>query len=209
MVTRLAPEQLCGWATARSIARRLPAPVADHGGWRVDTASETEQCRYFFADPIDSIRALAASIDRPGVFIKLCASDATLASFLPAHWKLDPPHWAMIGGAWRRSVLPAGYRIDRREQDRAVHIRIIADNGDVVARGYGAQALGVFAYDRIVTDAAYRRRGFAKAVMAELGQAASPDAAHVLMATAMGRSLYETIGWRIASPYATAFIPPA
>ena len=35
------PTLVRGWLAARSLARGLPAPVADHGGWRVDTARGT------------------------------------------------------------------------------------------------------------------------------------------------------------------------
>ncbi|WP_430984552.1 hypothetical protein, partial [Escherichia coli] len=48
-------ELIAGWLHARSVARALPTPVADHGGWRVDTRSEQEWCRYVFADPAPAI----------------------------------------------------------------------------------------------------------------------------------------------------------
>lgn len=206
-MTPLSRAMIAGWVTARSIARELPAPVADHGGWRVDTRSETERCRYIFAEAGPSIGALAAAIREPRVFIKLCDEDAVLAALLPSHWHFADRSWVMSGAASTAPPLPPGYRIETDVSHDRIAVRVLGPAGELAASGYGANALGVFAYDRIVTDASHRRLGLGRIVMAELGRAAKSDAAHVLVATDMGRALYESIGWRVRSSYASAFTP--
>lgn len=196
-----------GWATARSVARGLPVPVADHGGWRVDTRSASEECRYFFAAPVPELAALAATIDRPRVLIKLCDTREVLAKLVSAGWVFEGDTWVMEGFPIARGALAQGYRIEHIRDGERIEIRIVADDGTVAASGYGGRACGVFAYDRIVTDDRHRRRGLGRAVMALLGGAASPGDRHVLVATAMGRALYESIGWCVRSDYTTAFIP--
>ena len=59
------PAALGHWLTARSLARGLPAPQADRGGYRVDTNSETERCRWVFAHLDSGIADLAQSIHDP------------------------------------------------------------------------------------------------------------------------------------------------
>lgn len=64
-------------------------------------------------------------------------------------------------------------------------------------------------YDRIVTEPAHQRRGLGRAVMHALQAIARAHGRHanVLVASAQGRALYETLGWRLHAPWATAVIP--
>ena len=85
---------------------------------------------------------------------------------------------------------------------------ITAPDGTLAASGYAAETDEVFAYDRIVTSADHRRRGLGTAVMSLLGHSGTDRRMpSVLVATDQGRALYESLGWRVLSPYATAFIP--
>ncbi|GGA48571.1 hypothetical protein GCM10011395_18640 [Sphingomonas psychrolutea] len=205
------PGLLRGWLAARSVARGLPAPMATHGGWRVDTRSDAEWCRYVFAAPDNRIADLAATIGRPDVLLKLCAADAVLAALLPAGWQLDPCSWFMTAPEISvRTALPTGYTATIQTTEGAHQIAITAPDGSLAASGYAAEINGVFCYDRIVTSADHRRRGLGTAVMALLGaQRALDTSRHALVATDQGRALYETLGWRMLAPYATAFLPAA
>src|SRR5471030_2167355 len=108
------PELIAGWLGARSIARGLPAPVADHGGMRVDTGLPNEVRRYVFAGPVDGIRKLAESIDVPHVPIKMCGPADQLLARMPSRWELQSVSYLMT----RQSAIdappipPTGYRID-------------------------------------------------------------------------------------------------
>jgi GNAT superfamily N-acetyltransferase len=200
-------EMLHGWVAARSMARGLAPPVADHGGWRVDTASPEEVRRYIFASADEPVRALARSITVPRVRLKVCVERQALAALLPPGWMFEDGAFVMTGPVPAAARVPPGYRIARHDAAGVRHVRVMADDGAVAASGHGATARGVFAYDRIVTDAAHRRRGLGRVVMATLGEAAFAGDAHMLVATAMGRALYESLGWETVSPYTTAVIP--
>jgi GNAT superfamily N-acetyltransferase len=88
-------------------------------------------------------------------------------------------------------------------------VRALAQSGELAAIGRIVR-IGEFAiFDRIETDATHRRRGLGRAVMKKLEMIAREGGATrgVLVATADGRSLYESMGWELHSLYATATIP--
>ncbi|WP_404369509.1 GNAT family N-acetyltransferase [Sphingomonas sp. MMS24-J45] len=204
-----ATDLVAGWVYGRSVARRVALPVSDHGGWRVDTASPTEVCRYIFADPTPDVAALAREINQPQIWIKVCCEDSALAACLPSEWTLAATSWMMVGeGSFGALTLPAGYRANVVRDGVCVEVSILAPDGALAASGHAAEAGGVFVYDRIVTDAAHRRRGLGRALMHFLSaQRQSADAQQVLVATEAGRALYESLGWRVYRPYASAVIP--
>ena len=211
-IYRVEPELIGGWVAARSIARGLPAPVLDHGGLRVDTGLPGETRRYVFAGPAHGIRALAESIDEPHIPIKICGTGDQLLALVPRRWELQPAAYFMTrDGAGEAAPIPAsGYRLEFSIENQATAARIVAEDGSVAASGYAAEHGGVFIYDRISTDAAHRRRGLGKALMAALG-ATQRDAAsrQLLVATEEGRALYVTLGWRVLAPYSTVLINAA
>lgn len=201
---------LHGWLKARSTARGLPMPVADHGGWRVDTGWPTETRRYVFAAPSDGLSRLGEEITEPRIFLKLCASEDTMRSMLPDRWQLETGTYVMTTPSDRipEIHLPAGYSHTIAKSGNALAVRISSGAGDLAASGFAAEVEGVFTYDRIVTDAAHRRLGLGRAVMAILGAARrSAKSRQLLIATEDGRTLYETIGWTVTSPYTTAVLP--
>ncbi|MFZ6721619.1 GNAT family N-acetyltransferase [Undibacterium sp. Ji49W] len=202
------PELITGWLRTRSVARGLPAPVPDHGGWRVDTAQETEHCRYVFAGPVDGIRELALSIATPFTFIKMCGTAGQLLALVLPHWQLQRVGYLMTHAA--RSdmmpVLPAGYRLEIAIDHPfpATVARIFSDDGALAASGYAMEDGGFFIYDRIAVEAAHQRRGLGRAIMAALGTTQQSNATQrVLVATEAGCALYATLGWIVRSPYST------
>lgn len=203
------PALIAAWLAARSIARRLPAPVADHGGWRVDTQSENEECRYVFATSGPSVARLAATIERPRVFLKVAAEPDVLARLIPSGWQVEGDTWVMTCAAIpAEPVIPAGYSVSVERVAETVYARLLASDGSEAASGFAAEAGGVFVYDRIGTAPAHRRRGVGRALMAVLGSTRRSSASRqVLVATRDGRALYTRLGWEVHAPYATAFIP--
>ena len=203
------PGLIAGWLAARSIARGLPAPVAANGGWRVDTRSDVEHCRYVFATPDRAIADLAATIDQPRTLLKLAAQTAVLAALLPEGWRVEGETWVMTAraGPVGRAV-PVGYTVTLKRVAGAIQARILTPDATIAASGYAAEMGGVFVYDRIMTHPAHRRRGLGSVVMAALGsQRQSAGSRQVLVATRDGRALYARLGWAVHAPYATAFIP--
>ena len=203
------PELVRGWLAARSVARGLPAPVADHGGYRVDTGSEAEVRRWVFPHMVAGLGGLARSLSAPRHMIKYCGSADRLRAALPGGWQLHPPGYLMIAG----QVAPTGpladdYRLEVTADGAVIAARILSPTGALAASGYAATAAGVFVYDRIVTEPGHRRIGLGGAIMAALRQAkADSNAAEALVATNEGRALYVSLGWRVISLFVTASIP--
>lgn len=208
-VASFEPELLWRWLAARSLARGLPLPVSDHGGMRVDTGTQDEVRRYLFAGVVPAIAELAASIDMPNVYIKVCAAARDVQG-LPPRWRVKHSGYLMAPDG-PPCAMPAplpGYRIEC-VQDGAVNaVRIVADDGTLAAGGYAAEHDGVFILDRILVDPAHRRRGLGRALVTALvSMQRSSASERVLVATDEGCALYRTLGWRVLSPYTTAVIP--
>ncbi|WP_343519091.1 GNAT family N-acetyltransferase [Sphingomonas sp.] len=208
----MSPTLLFGWLAARSVARGLPAPVADRGGFRVDTAGEIEICRWAFVKACDGLSALGRTLDAPGYFLKLCGSGEDLLAALPPRWRLREPRYFMGGPALPPApiALPADYVLQRQRDAGVSRVAILAPDGTLAASGSAAEAAGVFIYDQIITDPDHRRKGLGRAVMAALRNAkADAVVPELLVATEEGRALYTTLGWTELSPFATAEVAPS
>ncbi|MEC8180383.1 MAG: GNAT family N-acetyltransferase, partial [Pseudomonadota bacterium] len=84
-------------------------------------------------------------------------------------------------------------------------IDIATTDGVLAARGFWGRGAEAFVYDRIVVEAAFRRRGLGKALMGLIGRNLhGDDLPQLLVATEEGRLLYLSLGWEVVSPYATA-----
>ncbi|PEQ11982.1 hypothetical protein B2G71_14475 [Novosphingobium sp. PC22D] len=205
---RVDPERVRAWLAARSVARGLPLPVEDRGGFRVDTNSADEVKRWVFPSMGTGLKDLARAIARPGYFLKLCGDADELLSALPPGWRIHPPGYLMqAGGTHGRPALAGGYRFEVATAGGVTKVLVFASTGELAASGYAAQTSEVFIYDRIVTDAGHRRRGLGRFVMATLRLARRDMAVpELLVATEDGRALYAALGWRVLSPYSTASI---
>jgi GNAT superfamily N-acetyltransferase len=196
------------WLHARSLARGLSLPVADHGGWRVDTGSPVETRRHIFTAPCPGLRNLGAAIDAPRVFIKLAGSPEALLAELPPRWRIDTVSSVMAGPGARRAVTPPdAYRLEVEAGEIVAVVRVFASNHTLAAGGRAARHDGVFIYDQIVTAADHRRRGLGRAMMAALGEHRRVGEREVLTATTDGRALHAALGWTVVSPWSTAVIP--
>ena len=204
------PAILRAWLSGRSIARGLPAPVDDGGGFRIDTNSEAEVRRWIFPQPCDGLAALAQSITQPRHVLKLCDEASVLRSIVPDRWQIQPPGYFMRGhGAAPPHPLPDGYRIAVMQTGPIAEVRLLSEDGVLAASGVSAETADAFVYDRIVTEPAHRRKGLGRIVMATLGAArrnhATPE---LLVASEDGKALYAALGWDVISDYSTASISP-
>jgi hypothetical protein len=197
---------LSAWLSARSIARGLPAPVPEYGGFRVDTGSDAEVVRWVFPNQGPGLRNLARSINEPGYLLKLCGSADELWSALPLGWELhSPSHFMTAIGKPPARRLAEGYSIELDRVGKVVSARILAESGELAASGFAAETQGVFVYDRILTETAHRRKGLGQVLMRTLHDARqNPDGMELLVATQDGRALYSKLGWETISPYSTA-----
>jgi len=144
---------------------------------------------------------LGREISAPRHFLKLCGTDRALRRALPSRWEIQAASPAS-------RPAPEDYRLEVDALGCTTRVRVLASDGSLAASGYATETADVFAYDRIETADAHRRRGLGQAVMTALAaRQLSPAATQILVATDEGRSLYESLGWRVASPWATATIP--
>ena len=199
---------LLAWLSARSVARGLPAPVPDRGGFRVDTNSTAEVARWVFAQLGPGIEQLAHSINEPRFFLKLCGTPEQLRTTLPDRWQIEPPSYFMtVRGAQTAMGLAAGYRMELAQAGTVSEARIVTESGALAASGYAAETDQAFIYDRILTEPGHRRKGLGSAIMTTLRQAkrhcTNPE---LLVATRDGQSLYTALGWETISEYSTASI---
>lgn len=200
------PLLVTAWLAARSISRHLPVPVPDHGGLRVDTGSETESCRYVFARSDAGLGDLGRTINDPLVVLKLCAGAERMRSALPCHWAVEQTGSLMAcDEPMPARAVPAHYRLDMQQDAGVIRCSIRAADGSLAASGFAVETDGVFAFDRIVTEEAHRRRGLGAALVTALADARHNSRGRfVLVATPAGRLLYESLGWSVLSPYSTA-----
>lgn len=197
---------LGAWIVGRALARGLPTPFRDRGGWRAEVGSDSEKRRWLFDGLNADLLALAGEIREPGLNLRaFCDSDA-MQSALPRGWKVGAPSFAMaLEGVAPPPVVPAGFRIDLRIGTFSTHASILTEAGELAASGHAGIDCEAFVYDRIVTRPEFGRRGLGTAVMHALGSAVpTPEMPQLLVATEAGRLLYETLGWQTVSPYASA-----
>ncbi len=200
-----------GWALTREVDP--PAPHVD--GFHIRVGLPTQAARYVFPGPSATIAALGATITQPWVYIKAHATSEQLRALLPAHWRIEDLHYMMTCDARPfpgSDELAAGYALEVDDVAAATgqgHVRVVAPDGALAASGHVALDARLAIYDRIVTEPAHQRRGLGSTVMRALQALARAHGRHegVLVATDQGRSLYESLGWRLHSPWAGAVIP--
>ncbi|GAB3347262.1 hypothetical protein GCM10027430_06570 [Lysobacter tyrosinilyticus] len=183
--------------------------MPDRGGFRVDTSSKDEVCRWVFPEVCEGLSELGRELTADRHFLKLCGAEQDLRNALPPQWKIQPTRYFMRAGSAQTDAKPLsdGYVIRCEEMGSNICAAVFAADGSLAARGHAAEAAGVFVYDRIETAVGHRRKGLGASVMSALGALRrSPAAPQLLVATEDGRKLYETLGWWVLSPYATAVI---
>ena len=197
---------LGAWITGRALARGLPLPFRDRGGWRAEIGSGSEQRRWLFDSLSPDCIALARLISEPGNNLRAFSERDAMRAVLPERWVIGPPSYAMTAtDAAHSARVPEGFRLELRIDRHSAHAAILAADGELAASGHAGIGDSAFVYDRIVTRPGFGRRGLGTAVMHALGKAL-PCAAmpQILVATDAGRALYECLGWKIVSPYSSA-----
>jgi GNAT superfamily N-acetyltransferase len=102
----------------------------------------------------------------------------------------------------RSGVDVSGYDIDREDDGDRVTVRLVTD-GRVAAEGTAGLLGRDAVYDMVETTPAYRRRGLAGWVMADLTTTMGERGAGtgLLVATPAGARLYRRLGWGDVAPF--------
>jgi GNAT superfamily N-acetyltransferase len=199
------------WVAGRSVARGLPQPVQDRGGWRVDTNSAVEVCRWIFPRTSPVLAELAQEVSRPGYLLKVCGPADELRAAVPQRWQVEPTGYFMMAtGCWESPAMSADYRLEVERIAGVTQVQIRALSGELAGSGYAAETADAFVYDRIVTAPSHQRKGLGRALMTALqATRRNPDLPGLLVATEDGRALYRALGWQTMSSYSTASVPIA
>ena len=203
------PELVALWVRGWALARETAPPTPHADGHRVEVGWPNQARRFVFPTLSDEIRRLGSGVDEPFVFLKACAPPEALRGVLDEPWSVaDPSYMMTLADLDRPTPLaPLGYQLEIQAGPSGP-IAVVTSSGDIAASGRVAVVGDLAVYDRIVTDPDHQRRGLGAVVMAALGRAARDLGARrgALVATEAGRGLYESLGWRLHSLYATAVI---
>ena len=203
------------WSRGWAITREVPPPVPHADGLRIEVGLPRQARRYVFPRASQALHELGETIAQPWVFLKACATGDELRALLPARWEMQDDHFMMTSGDMSfdgSGAVAPGYTLqveDDAARTRQAHVHVHAEDGSLAASGHLALDERFAIYDRIVTEPAHQRRGLGRAVMHALQALARAHGRHanVLVATTEGRALYESLGWRLHAPWATAVIP--
>jgi GNAT superfamily N-acetyltransferase len=204
------PALLATWIKAWAITRGVAPPIPYASGHFVDVDQPDQTGRYVFATLDEGAISTLARGRAPWVYLKVCEQEDKVRPLLPARWLIrSTPTCMMIADLKPlRLALPDGYGLSLA-QEREVLTATIQADGALAARGRLVVVDGMAIFDQIRTQDLHQRRGLGRALMAILTQRALERQAGfaILSATAMGRALYESVGWRWHSPYTSAVIP--
>lgn len=201
------PELLRIWTRGWALTRGVAAPVRDGAAWRIEVGSPDQVRRFVFDDLVPEVVDRAETITEPSVMLKVCTEPQRLVACLPPRWTLRPPGFFMqIDRPMPGPVATPGYAVQLRQEGPITFCRLSSLEGQMAAEGRAVRVEDRIIYDRILVEPNHRRRGLGRAVMHGLQAAIDPDRPGLLVATGEGRALYETLGWSLHSPYATAVI---
>ncbi len=203
------PSVVQAWVRGWTLARETAPPAAEADGWRVDVGWPRQRVRYVFSRCSKRLQSLADTIVEPWIFLKACVAPEVMQMLLPPRWIIQQPGFMMINTVREHNVsLPNTYTLDLTEIPAVTVAKVLTASGEIASIGRVVFVDDFAIYDRIETHTDHRRCGLASAVMNELQNVALTRAKTrgVLVATAEGRALYETLGWRLHSLYTTAVI---
>lgn len=197
------------WQTGWSLSRGLPLPTHDGGGLVVEVGLPEQMRRHVFVDAGHELRACAAHIQAPFIYLKAAVDPDQMRRALPAAWKIESPGYLMARPAAAPPVAPpAGYSACVTREHGAHVIRFADATGQTAASGRVVLNGACAVFDQIETLEPHRGKGLGTALMSALDALAAQAgcAERLLVATEAGRALYLTLGWQLLAPYSTAVL---
>ena len=209
----LSLEILEKWLSAWSISRELPLPTKFKSGYKVDVGYEKQKVRYVFAEPNNDFIQLSETISENWIFLKVCASPAEIKNKIPEKWVIQPQGYMMSCASPMNipgKSLPDGYKLVFDSYKSTSVVNVVANDGELAATGRVVIVGDLAVYDRISTAENHQRKGLATFLIKELEQIAISKNVNqnFLVATELGKVLYQSLGWNICSLYTSVVIPP-
>ncbi|NUR59085.1 MAG: GNAT family N-acetyltransferase [Catenulispora sp.] len=211
-LSELVAEWISGWVVSRAASE----PVARPWGWTIDVGLPNQVARHVIVDAdAGSVRDAARHAVADGWWLKVFlpapheGPEELVGAWLGAGWAFDDAGFLMSVDLKPVATgpLPPGYELRTWTRGGLVRVMVVAPDGALAARGQAGLSGDVAVPDQIQTEPAHRRRGLGSAVMHALQQRAHAAGATraVLGATTEGRALYESLGWRTNTAFASAY----
>ncbi|MFB7513992.1 GNAT family N-acetyltransferase [Streptomyces sp. NPDC056144] len=194
------------WVAGWTVSRGTPEAVVEPWGFSVRVGLPRHVLRHVLPAPdAATVGALCARLTEPYSWLKVVAEPEEVAGWIGDGWTIpDDPGFMMVKplDPAARPAPPEGYARTVEVRNGVVHVRVLATDGTLAARGQIAVTGTTAVADQIETDPAHRRRGLGANVMLTLEAAAAQAGATtgVLAATTDGRALYASLGWRYRGP---------
>lgn len=191
------------WVTGWSLSRGMPVTRNDRA-WQVEVGGETRDREYVAVSPTaDDVADLAVALQASDRFWLTIVGPVGA----DAHRGLDDLEAltrveAMMTTRIPSTPAPTDVLLDI---SGPVALARIVVEGRLAAHGQAAVSGTDAVFDRITTEAEFRRRGLGGLLMAGLAAWASDQGASagILVASEMGQRLYSRLGWQVAAPVAT------
>lgn len=199
------------WLKAWSMSRELPLPVKFKSGLKVDVGFEKQKTRYVFTDLNNDFIQLSKDINEPWVFLKVCSPPSEVKLHISKKWIIQPQGYMM--SCFHPMTIPDiclhnDYKLEISNYNSSFVIRIVTQTGEVASTGRLILVDELAVYDRILTDDNHKRKGLARFLMKELEKIALSKgiSKNFLVATEEGKSLYESLGWKLYCLYTSIVI---
>ena len=199
------------WLKAWSTSRELPLPVKFKSGLKVDVGFEKQKTRYVFTELNNDFIQLSKDINEPWVFLKVCSPPSEVKLHISKKWIIQPQGYMMF--CFHPMTIPDigldnDYKLEISSYNSTFVIRIVTQKGEVASTGRLILVDKLAVYDRILTDDNHKRKGLARFLMKELEKIALSKGIfkNFLVATEEGKSLYESLDWKLYCLYTSIVI---
>ncbi|WP_084699968.1 GNAT family N-acetyltransferase [Streptacidiphilus anmyonensis] len=207
------------WVSGWVVSRQASEPVARSWGWTIDVGQVDQVARHVVVDADERrVRQAADQARAEGWWLKVflpepCEEpEAQVGSWLGPGWAFDAAAFLMTvdlepAQTTAARALPHGYELRTWIRGGVVRALVAAPDGSLAARGQAGLAGDVAVPDQIRTFPAHQRRGLGSVVMRALQREARTAGATraVLGASPAGRALYESLGWRTVTGFASIY----
>lgn len=212
MADKVSSDIIEKWLRAWALSRELPLPIKFKSGYKVDVGYEKQKDRYVFAELNDDFIQLTKTINKPWVFLKVCAPPEDVINRIDEKWVIQPQGYLMSCASPMnipKISLPDGYILESENYNSTTLIKIVTKGRALASTGRVIIVDDIAVYDRILTEENYRRKGLATYLVAELEQIARSKNVYknLLVATEQGKILYQSLGWKVHSFYTSVVIP--
>lgn len=212
MTNSVSPKLVEKWLKGWSLARELPLPVRFLSGLKVEVGYDEQKTRYVFPDLNDDLIQLSEQIDKPWIFLKVCADPDEVKLQVPKRWIIQPTGYMMYcfqAMHFPDKPLHPGYKVEYENHNLVFIVRIVTENNELASIGRVVLVDDLAVYDRISTEPEHQRKGLATFLVKELEKIALSKGVsrNFLVATEEGKALYESLGWELYSLYTSLVIP--